>query len=169
LVTGGTISSDFPTASALQSVYGGGGDAFVVKLNPAGSALVYSTLLGGSGGESGNAIAVEPSGSAYVVGYTGSDNFPTKNAYQATRRNQSDAFLTKIASDGSALLFSTFGSAQESDEPSVLLGFCRGGLPEPSTASFPTNASSSMLMGLPNDRSPAGKTRPERRRRRSIT
>ena len=78
-VTGYAFSSNFPTTpGAFQTIYQGNGDAFVTKLNPAGSApLVYSTYLGGSGFDYGNGIAVDAAGNAYVTGYTGSTNFPT--------------------------------------------------------------------------------------------
>ena len=67
-VTGSTCSTDFPTMNPLQPANGGGDDAFVTKLNPTGSALVYSTYLGGSGSDVGNGIAVDSSGNAYVTG-----------------------------------------------------------------------------------------------------
>ena len=76
-VTGVTSSTDFPTASPLQAANGGGveGDAFVTKLDPTGSALVYSTYLGGSGDEDGRGIAVDAAGAAYVTGITSSTDF----------------------------------------------------------------------------------------------
>jgi len=85
-VTGNTTSPDFPTRQALQSGYGGGysGDAFVTKLTPSGSALVYSTYLGGSGDDTGSGIAVDSGGDALVVGSTLSPNFPTQHALQAS-------------------------------------------------------------------------------------
>ena len=82
-MTGGTYSTDFPTLNPLQATNNAEyGTAFVAKLDAAGSALVYSTYLGGSGTNSedaGNGIAVDPSGNAYVTGYTYSTNFPTQN------------------------------------------------------------------------------------------
>ena len=84
-------------------------DAFVTKLNAAGSALVYSTYLGGSGDDDGNGIAVDSSGNAYVTGYTDSTNFPTANAFQAAFGGGSgDAFVTKLNAAGSALVYSTY-------------------------------------------------------------
>ena len=76
-VTGYTNSTKFPTMNAFQSSNGGGYDAFVTKLNPSGSQLLYSTFLGGSGDEKGEGIAVDGTGKAYVTGYTGSTAFPT--------------------------------------------------------------------------------------------
>jgi hypothetical protein len=83
-VTGSTTSSDFPTTPrTCQSIcltdnsFGNCHDAFVVKLNPAGSALVYSTYLGGQNGDEGYGIAVDEAGSAYVIGITESTEFPT--------------------------------------------------------------------------------------------
>src|SRR2546426_11221415 len=82
-VTGQTGSSDFPVVNGFQTSFGGGfSDAFVVKLNPLGT-IVYSSYLGGSGGdEFGRAIAVDGSGNAYVVGKTNSTDFPVENAAQ---------------------------------------------------------------------------------------
>jgi hypothetical protein len=91
-VTGLTGSTDFPTANALQSAIGGfpcgefgcPSDAFLTKLNAAGTALVYSTYLGGSAGDGGWGIAVDPAGTAYLTGDTGSADFRTVNALQPT-------------------------------------------------------------------------------------
>jgi beta-propeller repeat-containing protein len=95
-VTGTTNSLDFPTVNALQPSYRGGSeDAFVSKFNPAGSALVYSTYLGGKGYDSGRAIAVDRSGNAYVTGITNA-NFPTKNPLQSINAGGGDAFVAKI-------------------------------------------------------------------------
>ncbi len=86
-VTGNTGSTDFPTtAGAFQTTYGGGEfDAFVTKLNPTGTALVYSTYLGGTGDDYGYGIAVDTAGNAYVTGVTDSTDFPTTaGAFQTT-------------------------------------------------------------------------------------
>ncbi len=112
-VTGFTNSTDFPTLNASQPVYGGSGDAFVSKLNPTGSALVYSTYLGGSGGDSGYGIAVDNTGNVYVTGNTSSLDFPvTPGAFQTTFDNggiaTTDAFVTKLIPNGSALIYSTY-------------------------------------------------------------
>ncbi len=96
-VTGFTSSTNFPAASPLQRPYGGGPeDAFVTKLNVAGSALVYSTYLGGSADDAGLGIAVDSSGNAYVTGFTSSTDFPTANAFQAANGGGYDAFVAKI-------------------------------------------------------------------------
>ena len=82
-VTGITQSTDFPTMNPLQPAYGGGDqDAFVAKINPTGSALVYSTYLGGGENDLGYGIAVDSAGNAYVTGATSSTNFPTMNPLQ---------------------------------------------------------------------------------------
>lgn len=110
-ITGRTESANFPTANALQSKWGGKADAFVAKLNPAGSALVYSTYLGGSESDIATGIALGASGAVHITGSTSSDNFPTANALQAKRRSAEayvDAFVTKLNPDGSALLYSTY-------------------------------------------------------------
>src|SRR5216683_1132112 len=107
-VTGETSSTNFPTKNPSQSASGGGADVFVAKLDPTGSTLVYSTYLGGSGGESGNGIAVDASGDAYITGFTNSANFPTKNPLQAALGGAGDAFVAKLDPTGSALVYSTF-------------------------------------------------------------
>lgn len=111
-VTGQTASSDFPaTGGAVQATYqGGSADAFVTKLQPAGSTLAYSTFLGGSGQDIGSGIAIDGTGAAYVVGKTGSAGFPaTAGAAQTTLHGTMDAFATKIAPSGAApLAYSTF-------------------------------------------------------------
>jgi hypothetical protein len=115
-VTGVTTSIDFPTTNAFQPAYGGGNaDAFVTKINANGSALVYSTYLGGSLDEVGQSIAVDSAGSVYVTGYTGSPDFPTVNPIQATNHGIHDAFVTKISPDGSALTYSTYLGGSSDD------------------------------------------------------
>src|SRR5208282_5380506 len=86
-VTGGTSSTDFPTANPLQATNNAShGTSFVAKLNAAGSALAYSTYLGGSGADEGNGIAADSAGNAYITGDTQSTNFPTADPLQATNR-----------------------------------------------------------------------------------
>ncbi len=109
-VTGFTQSTDFPTTfGALQTSYRGSGDAFVSKLNAAGSALVYSTYLGGSGTDYGFGIAVDKVGNAYVIGQTESTDFPvTSGAFQTKLGGSVDAFVSKLNAAGSALEYSTY-------------------------------------------------------------
>jgi uncharacterized repeat protein (TIGR01451 family) len=111
-VTGQTLSPDFPTTSgAYQEMYGTSGDAFIAKLNARGDTLLYSTYLGGSGSDQAAGIAVDSSGNAYVVGDTGSFNFPIVYALDGHNTyggGQSDAFVSKLNAGGSVLLFSTY-------------------------------------------------------------
>ena len=119
-VTGLTNSANFPTANALQPSRGDNfpaGDAFITKLNTSGSALVYSTYLGADFNDSGSAIAVDPNGNAYVCGSTGSQSFPTVNAFQSHNASLfDDAFVTKINAAGSALIYSTYLGGENTDE-----------------------------------------------------
>jgi hypothetical protein len=102
-VTGQTAAIDFPTTSgAFQTEYGGG-DAFIAKLNPSGSALVYSTYLRGA---SGNGIAVDSSGNAYITGDAGPLSFPTTAGSFQTAPVGYDAFVTKLNPAGSGLIYS---------------------------------------------------------------
>jgi hypothetical protein len=105
-VTGYTLSTNFPTANALQDNNAGSNDVFVTKLNAQGSALVYSTYLGGSGLDEGHKIVVDGIGNAYVTGETQSANFPTANAVQPAYAGEQDGFVVKIA-DSQALPTST--------------------------------------------------------------
>jgi len=131
-ITGMTNSSNFPLANPFQAQYGGSGglgyvrtgDAFVAKLSPAGTRLLYSTYLGGTRDDIGMAIAIDSSGNAYVAGATASMNFPiTSNAYQSFLRgyggeplhqsgftswDPGDAFVAKLDPTGSQLLYSTY-------------------------------------------------------------
>ncbi len=108
-VTGSTDSPDFPTLSPFQASPGGGDDAFVAKLNAAGSALVFSTYLGGIGDDAGNGIAVHPGDSSvFVVGSTKSVDFPMASAIQPGLAGRLDAFVTRLNPAGSALVTSTY-------------------------------------------------------------
>jgi hypothetical protein len=95
-ITGLTLSTNFRTVKPLQAASGGNGDAFVAKVNSSGSALAYSTYLGGSGVDQGNSIA-QYAGNAYVTGFTESTNFPTMNPLQPANGGNADAFITVIS------------------------------------------------------------------------
>ncbi len=116
-ISGWTYSTNFPTTvGAFQTSYGGGTeDALVVKINPAGNALVYSTYLGGSGDDLGLGVAVDSSGNAYITGQTYSTNFPILNPIQSVLRGQSDVFVTKINPAGNALVYSTYLGGSSGD------------------------------------------------------
>jgi hypothetical protein len=115
-VTGSTISSDFPvSATAVQNARGGVTDVFVAKLDPTGTTLLYSTYLGGSGDDAGNAIAVDLLGNAYVAGTTNSNNFPVLGAFQPTTRGANEAFVTKLDPSGSTLVYSTYLGSNTDD------------------------------------------------------
>src|SRR6266481_3549123 len=134
-VTGLAGSKDFPTTAGTfqttnHALYGFAGNAFVTKLNPAGSGLVYSTYLGGSGsptcphelasgctgGDQGAGIAVDATGNAYLTGWTCSTDFPTTvGAFQPTLHGLQNAFATKLNSDGTGLLYSTYLGGSDSE------------------------------------------------------
>ena len=105
-ITGTTDSTGFPTANPLQAAGTGGSDVFVAKLNPAGDALLYATYFGGSSDDSGNGIAVDAEGNAYVTGSTESEDFPTLNPARSKRLFR-DGFVTKLNPEGNALVYST--------------------------------------------------------------
>jgi hypothetical protein len=103
-----TFSTDFPTVNAFQTANSGNQDTVVVKLSADGSRLIYSTYLGGSGEEFSGAIAVDLAGAAYVAGWTVSADFPRVNAPQVPPSGLSDAYVAKLAPNGSALVYSIF-------------------------------------------------------------
>jgi hypothetical protein len=111
-VTGATDSTNFPTTQgAFQSAFAGSfSDTFVTKLNRRGTALLYSTYLGGSSFDPGRAIAVDKAGHAYVLGDTGSPDFPTTpGSFQPTFGGGNvDVYLTKLNRTGTALVYSTY-------------------------------------------------------------
>ncbi|MGH9837503.1 MAG: SBBP repeat-containing protein [Blastocatellia bacterium] len=107
-VVGYTTTANFPTANAIQRDFGGVEDAFVAKLNAAGSGLVYSTYLGGARADNGRGIAVDALCNAYVVGYTLSQDFPRVEALQPVFGGSGDGFVAKINAVGSALHYSTY-------------------------------------------------------------
>jgi hypothetical protein len=101
-VAGVTFSNDFLMQGAFQPAFGGSDDAFVTKFNAAGSALVYSTHLGGNNFGQANDIALNSFGNAYVTGQTTSTNFPvTTGAFQTTAHGSGDIFVTKLSQFGS--------------------------------------------------------------------
>ncbi|MEP6794628.1 MAG: SBBP repeat-containing protein [Saprospiraceae bacterium] len=109
-VTGETESTNYPTSGgALSTVKQGFWDSFVTTFNSSGSALIYSTYLGGTGEDFGFGIAVDVSNNAYVTGYTDSSDYPTTaGVFDETFNQADDVFVTKLNSNGSALLYSTF-------------------------------------------------------------
>jgi hypothetical protein len=126
-VTGETDSIDFPTTRGVvqehpgkRHCYAGCTDAFVSKIAPSGSALVYSTYLYGELDDAGSAIAVDGSGNAYVVGQTVSQLFPVLDAFQSSNRGLDDAFVVKLNADGTRLLYSSyFGGSRSGNSPST--------------------------------------------------
>ncbi|HEV7394948.1 MAG TPA: SBBP repeat-containing protein [Pyrinomonadaceae bacterium] len=115
-VTGFTTSTNFPTANAFQGASGGNTDAFLTKVNAAGSALIYSTYFGGNGSSSdeGRSVAVNLVGNAYVVGLTNSANFPTASPLSTADGTTGGAFLAKFTPTGTPLVYSTrFGAVGE--------------------------------------------------------
>jgi uncharacterized repeat protein (TIGR01451 family) len=116
-VTGLTYSSNFPTtAGAYDTIFNGGYDVFVTKLTTDGSGLIYSTYLGGTSIEHGRIIVVDSSGCVYVVGFTDSSDFPTTTgAYDTTLGGSRDGFVTKLAPDGSGLIYSTYLGGSSDD------------------------------------------------------
>ncbi len=107
-VSGTTFSADFPIVNGYQGALQGGYDVFISKLNPSGSALIYSTFIGGSSSEEGGVLAVDPAGNAYVTGETESEDYPVVNAFQAEKGYYFEAFVSKLAPSGNSLVYSTY-------------------------------------------------------------
>ena len=108
-VTGLTTSNDFPLMSSVDDTKNGTSEIFIAKLNPTGTAFVYSTYLGGESNERGYAIAVDTHGGAYVAGVTFSSTFPTTpGALQISKDASADGFVAKLSPSGSSLTYSTY-------------------------------------------------------------
>ena len=119
-VTGATTSTNFPLTSApgapYQKTNAGGHDVFVSEINPEGTALVYSTYVGGSGDDYGTALALDSTGAAYVTGNTSSANYPvTANVKQTAISGKIDAFITKLSPGGGSLSYSTYLGGKQND------------------------------------------------------
>ncbi len=115
-IVGYTNSTNYPTVNAAQGAYGGGVyNAFASKLSADGSALVYSTYLGGKGDDEAYGLAMDSAGDAYVAGLTSSTNFPLKNALQGAFTGVYDAFVTELDPNG-ALLYSTYLGGSGDDD-----------------------------------------------------
>ena len=143
-LTGATYSDDFPvTAGAFQTARRGDYDAFVVKLSPTGNARVYSTLVGGSGSDTGTALTVDFAGQVWGAGNTSSLDLPVVNAWQSTSHGGFDGFVFRLSVDGKSLLDLSYlgGAADDQVSGLVLQGFgavlvCGSSL----SADFPSTA-----------------------------
>jgi hypothetical protein len=119
-VTGHTASSNFPIASAVQTRLNGAEDAFVVKLNAAGTRILYSTYLGGSNIDAANAIAVDSFGEAYVGGDTSSTDFPVLNGAYTSNHGGQDGFIAKLTTSGTAIVYSTYLGGTATDHVAAI-------------------------------------------------
>ncbi|HEY6391902.1 MAG TPA: SBBP repeat-containing protein [Bryobacteraceae bacterium] len=140
-ITGSTNSANFPNNNAFHANFSGGAmDAFVTKLNQAGTTIVYSTYLGGTNTDSGQAIAVDAQGSAYVTGSTSSANFPLSVTVQSLYGGNSDVFITKVNPTGDGLTYSTYlgGIGQDRGTGIAIDGNLNAYITGSTTGSFPT-------------------------------
>jgi hypothetical protein len=145
VVTGSTVSQDFPTtASAFGKRYGGNEDAFVAKLNADGSKLLASTFLGGTAFDRAQGIALDTAGNAYVTGWTTSSDFPTTRGAFDTRHNgDEDAFVAKLDAGASKVVYSTYLGGEAKDRGrGIAVDTAGGAYVTGATASpgFPTSA-----------------------------
>lgn len=134
-VVGIARSSDFPTKNAIRPVLSGLTDAFIAKVNPSGTALVYSTYLGGSADERGFGVAVDNVGQAIAVGWTQSDDFPvTPGVFQPRKGYHGDvisnAFVTKVNSAGNGFIYSSYLGGAWCFSPTVYSCFSFFGIDE---------------------------------------
>ncbi|HWI06727.1 MAG TPA: SBBP repeat-containing protein, partial [Solirubrobacteraceae bacterium] len=124
-ITGATASAEYPTTAGAFQTTGPGGtsDAFVSRLEGDGTALAYSTFLGGAARDAGVGIAIDGGGAAYVTGATGSDDFPVQGALQAARKSLAtieDGFVTKLNAAGSGLVYSTYLGGAHNDQGNAI-------------------------------------------------
>jgi Beta-propeller repeat len=122
LVVGNTLSTDFPLSAAAQAAPAGGVDGFFLKLNPAGSALGYSSYFGGSGDDFPSAVVVDGVGAARIVGSTFSPDLPTVAPFQASLGGQGDGFVAFVSPPGAVTLSSYWGGAGNDTGTGIALG-----------------------------------------------
>jgi len=117
-LTGITESANFPTKNPLQAAFGGQQDTFALKVNAAGSELVYSTYIGGTGNEVGHAITVDAAGNVYITGLSNSPDFPTARPFQSSFKGGAgnDVIVVKVNATGSALVYSTYLGGAKNEE-----------------------------------------------------
>jgi len=131
------------SASASQAAIGASYDAFVTKLNPSATAIVFSTYLGGSGSDQATALALDSSGNVWLTGATSSTNFPLLNAVYSQPAGGNDVFVTNLNSTGSGLLFSSYFGGS-GDDSGLAIRLDSGGSPViagvTSSANFPATA-----------------------------
>ncbi len=171
-VAGITKSNDFPTANPLQAGWGGDYDAWAARISADGAHLDYSTYLGGSKTEYLGRIAVDPAGYVTLAGTTNSSNFPTTpSAYQTTfggglcgvagfgQRSCYDAFITRMAPDGSSFVYSTFLGTNTDDEARGVVVDSAGNayaVGYSAAGNFPQNGNSPTLVIFVSSLDPTG-------------
>lgn len=154
-LAGYTFSSDFPTVSPIQATLGGAADAFVTELNGAGTALTFSTFLGGTGNDEAFGLALDSSKNIYITGSTVSSNFPvTTGSFQTALKGPEDAFVAKLNPTGSALLYSTYLGGTGVDQGTAIVVAPSGtvfvtGLTQ--SSDFPTVNAVQSVLGLSNN------------------
>ena len=116
-VTGATLSPDFPTTpGAFDTSHNGSNDAFVAKLDPSGSSLVYGTYIGGGSSDGGSGIDIDGMGNAYVAGATFSSDFPTTpGAFDTSFNLDLDVFVVKVDPSGGSLIYGTYLGGDSDD------------------------------------------------------
>jgi hypothetical protein len=148
--TGWTEALDFPISGAVQVANQGGVDAFVVKLNPAGTSLVYATYIGGRGDDRGAGIAVDSLGQAYVTGSTASFNFPLSLPVRNSLGGSRAAFALKLNAIGNTLLYSTYLGGTTYDQGTAIAVDFSGNAyiaGDTQSADFPVLAASQTVLG----------------------
>jgi len=150
-VTGNTLATNLATPGVYQRNFTGNQDAFVAEVDTNGN-MVFATYLGGGAAQSGLGIAVDTQGNIYVAGYTGSSDFPTKNALQPTNAGGYDAFVSELTPGGTGLVFSTYLGGKsfdaatavgvDSNGETVVFGYTQSTNLEVANAFQPTNGGS---------------------------
>jgi hypothetical protein len=158
-IAGYTFSGNFPTAAPIQRTIGGAADAFVAELNAAGSALTFSTFLGGTGNDEAYGLALDGSNNIYITGWTVSSNFPTTSgAFQPELKGPSNAFVTKLNAGGTSLAYSTYLGGSGIDQGTAIAVIPSGtnagaafvtGFTE--SSNFPTQNPVQAILGLSNN------------------
>lgn len=119
-IAGHSESSDFPLENAIDSTFEAVQEIIVTKFSTAGDSLIFSTFLGGNGGDGARDIAIDESENIYLTGYTSSTDFPVINAFDENLGSYADVFVTEMTSNGDSLVFSTYLGGDDYIE----IGYC---------------------------------------------
>lgn len=151
-VSGGTGSTDFPTTPGAFDTTPDGSDAFIAKLNAFGSGLLFSTVVGGSGGEGAAGLAIDGAFNLWITGGTSSADFPVSaDAFDTSFNGVADAFVTAVNGNGTEIVYSSFIGGPASDggrDIAIWSGACSSGGNKTKTCTLTLNSNATVTANV---------------------